>query len=296
MSSEKKLFSQEMVERFVESIYLVSGMHVGLHDISRDRCQAAAGDTDPNLCAFCQGRSAEFLEQCRLCDSTHIEEVQKNKQPVIYTCHFGMTEILIPIVDENEVTGVLFLGKFRIEDHPKTQFTCLYEYLKETYPRSFLEEDCEELYAAYKNTTSVSNEKMNAIADLAQISLHGIYLNRWIRNQEFSTQQRFQRYLEDYDFIHMPLSEVSAKQAADDLKISYSQLNRLSTAVTGLPFKQYVLRLKIDAAAEILVKNPSKKVNDIAATLGFDDAHYFSRIFRRKIGECGREYKKTNTK
>ena len=296
MNADKLLFSQETVEKFVNNIYTVSGMHVGLHDIRRNHCQAAAGDGVQNLCTVCQNRCAEFLEQCRQCDSRHLEEVQKTKQTLIYTCHLGLTEVIIPIVDDNTVKGVLFLGKVRISDRPRTAFSGLAEHLTERYPQSFPAEDREFLLTAYENTASVTEEKLLATVELARTSIQGIYLNRWLRNQEFTTQQRFQRYFEDYDFLHLPLSELSAKQAAEDLNISYSQLNRISAEVTGLPFKQYVLHLKLEAAADMLLTNPSKKISDIAASVGFDDVHYFSRIFRKKTGESSMEYRKNRVK
>ena len=294
MSSIHTFPSQETVDLFVNSLHTLSGLHVGLHDNRRDRCQSSAGDGIQNLCTFCQNRCAAFLERCRACDSIHIEEVQMKKETQIYSCHFGLTEVLIPIIDEDTVTGVIFLGKVRIAEDPKAEFQALAEHLMQTYPQFFSNTDTDALLAAYNATASVTQKQLHALIDLADISIHGMYLDRWIRGQNFSTKERFQRYLEDMDLVHIPLSELSVQQVAEQLHMSYSQLNRLSAAVTGFSFKQYVLNVKIQNAANLLLSNRNKKIGDIASSVGFDDIYYFSRVFARKMGMSCMEYRKIN--
>jgi len=218
MASVQSMFSQDTVNRFVDGLHTISGMHIGLHDIHRDRGQASAGDDVLNLCALCRNRCAEFLEACHQCDSRHIVLVQKTKQTQIYTCHLGLTEVLIPITDGEEVTGVLFLGMARIANQPQTQFSALAEHLEQTYPKAFPTEERETLRAAYNATAVVSQQQLSALIDLAEIAVRGMYLDRWIRGQKFSTEERFKRYLEDIDLVHLRFLNCQSAKSPDSCR------------------------------------------------------------------------------
>lgn len=294
MELYQSLFSQEAINVFANSFHVLTRLHVGLHDIRREHCQASAGDHIRNLCKFCRNRCAEFYENCRTCDAEHLEAVYREKQPLVYTCHCGLTEVLIPVIDENTVTGVIFLGQARIIDDDMTDFERMFNRLLSVYPHSFHEDDRGALWEAYQNTTAITSEKLQALIDLTEISVRGLYLDRWIRGQAFSTEERFRLYLEESDLVHVPLSELSVKQVSEQLHMSYSQLNRLSASVTGYSFKQYVLHEKLQYAANLLLSNPNKKIGDIASSVGFDDICYFSRVFARKMGMSCMEYRKNN--
>ncbi len=75
------------------------------------------------------------------------------------------------------------------------------------------------------------------------------------------------------------------KSVAEALGVSYSHVIRLSKSVFGMPIKQYVLKRKIEYAADRLRKDPDLHVQDAAWIVGIEDAQYFSRLFRR-IMEC----------
>jgi len=65
--------------------------------------------------------------------------------------------------------------------------------------------------------------------------------------------------------------------------MGYSTLRRRFKEATGYSPKEYVLRVRLSRAKELLTLTP-RSVEDIAATVGFDDPYYFSRLFRRKEG------------
>jgi AraC-like DNA-binding protein len=54
---------------------------------------------------------------------------------------------------------------------------------------------------------------------------------------------------------------------------------------------EYLLRLKMQRACELL-RSTDSRIADIAASLGYEDAFYFSRLFHRRIGETPRSYRR----
>jgi AraC-like DNA-binding protein len=57
----------------------------------------------------------------------------------------------------------------------------------------------------------------------------------------------------------------------------------------GITFQDYVIRYRILESCRLL-KNPSSNITDVAYAIGFNDASYFSRTFRRYVGTSPSNY------
>ncbi|WP_158302105.1 TIM-barrel domain-containing protein [Paenibacillus mesophilus] len=74
----------------------------------------------------------------------------------------------------------------------------------------------------------------------------------------------------------------SLNDIADKLHINSSHLSRLFKREVGFPFSEFVLKLRMERAKQMLLEN--FKTADIADTLGFTDSSHFIRIFRKYWG------------
>ncbi len=72
------------------------------------------------------------------------------------------------------------------------------------------------------------------------------------------------------------------KLLARELGVSYSWFRSHFAAHTGLSPHQYLLELRL-VRARNLIAETELTVKEIAAQTGFDDEHYFSRLFRQKL-------------
>ncbi|MBO7747451.1 response regulator [Paenibacillus sp. MWE-103] len=61
-------------------------------------------------------------------------------------------------------------------------------------------------------------------------------------------------------------------------------LGQLIKRETGMPFNQYVSKLRIDRAVEMLGRNKDIKLADLSQQLGFSDSKYFSKVFKKFTG------------
>ncbi len=64
-------------------------------------------------CPFCEYvRTDEKLAfKCSVSDSIGLEEVNRTKKPFVYTCHMGLTEAIVPIMQDEEIAGYLMMGQ-----------------------------------------------------------------------------------------------------------------------------------------------------------------------------------------
>lgn len=71
--------------------------------------------------------------------------------------------------------------------------------------------------------------------------------------------------------------------------LSYEHFRKRFHKETGSSPVQYHLDLKTQRAKELLL-NPRHTVKDIAHLLGFEDPYYFSRLFKKKVGQSPKQY------
>lgn len=84
--------------------------------------------------------------------------------------------------------------------------------------------------------------------------------------------------------------DISQEETANQLYICPSYLSRLFKKQTGENFTQYVTRVKMDKAVELL-RDPQYKTYQVGEMLGYKTPRYFSRLFRHQTGMNPSEYR-----
>ncbi len=96
------------------------------------------------------------------------------------------------------------------------------------------------------------------------------------------------------EFLHNNFTdEISREGLASSLDISPDHLSRYFKRLTGVKIGEYVNRLRIEKAAEMLT-GTDRKIIDIAHACGFESLRSFNRIFRDRHHCSPGEYRKNN--
>ncbi|MEL6972877.1 MAG: response regulator, partial [Bacteroidota bacterium] len=73
-------------------------------------------------------------------------------------------------------------------------------------------------------------------------------------------------------------------EAASSMNMSYRRLQQKLKAITGLTPKQYQRSIKLAKARELLKSGQVQTVTEVMYQLGFDNHHYFSKLYREEFG------------
>lgn len=96
------------------------------------------------------------------------------------------------------------------------------------------------------------------------------------------------RVMDEVD-LH-PSNAITTRELARRLGISQSQLARRFKAETGGTVTEYVTASRTARAAQLLIST-SQPINEVAANVGYLDANYFVKIFRREYGMTPSRYR-----
>lgn len=100
------------------------------------------------------------------------------------------------------------------------------------------------------------------------------------------TAGNVEKFLRDNIYGNLTMQDIS-----DEFNISSSYISRLMKMYYNNSPMDYYNRLKIEEAKILLSRNPDMLVKDIAEILGFNDQHYFSKVFKMQYGLSPVDYK-----
>ena len=97
--------------------------------------------------------------------------------------------------------------------------------------------------------------------------------------------------IREYIETHYSDVDFSLKEIANKMFMSPQYLSRIFKREMGVTFMDYVTRLRIRRAIELLSKN-DLKMYEIAEAIGYSNQHYFSSSFRKMLGVSPMEYRR----
>lgn len=122
----------------------------------------------------------------------------------------------------------------------------------------------------YKISTSTSSSKLNS--------------------KDKSPDENFLSNVVEIIKNNITNSNFSIDIISEETGLSRSNLFRKLKGLTNMSPVDLVIRIKLNHASELLKKNKSKRVNEIAYESGFNDPKYFSTQFKKFYGKTPKQY------
>lgn len=92
-------------------------------------------------------------------------------------------------------------------------------------------------------------------------------------------------------YIHMHYAEpLTLSRLAQEAHLSESYFSTLFKKGCGYAFREYLSKVRVDRAKELLEKT-NMGVTEISQAVGFDSQSYFSKVFHRRAGVSPSEYR-----
>ncbi|WP_297096580.1 AraC family transcriptional regulator [uncultured Draconibacterium sp.] len=118
------------------------------------------------------------------------------------------------------------------------------------------------------------------------------YIISFEKRKGFSGKQ-ISKVIEEVRFLmrQNAAQEFDLEELARQHNVGYSYFRKMFKKYTGVSPGQYHLQLRIIRAKELLIST-DKSIKEISLELGFQTIHYFSLIFKKKVGMNPSEFRK----
>lgn len=97
------------------------------------------------------------------------------------------------------------------------------------------------------------------------------------------------RYMEEHY-----MEEITLEEIARYIGISPQHFSKIFKEETGINYIEWLTKLRLDIAKRLLAEG-GKTVKEVCYVVGYNDPNYFSRIFRKTVGESPTEFAKGST-
>ena len=97
----------------------------------------------------------------------------------------------------------------------------------------------------------------------------------------------------EYIDAHFADNDISLNSVAQAVNLSPNYFSALFSQETGGTFIEYLTSKRIEQACRLL-RESNMRSSDIAASVGYNDPHYFSFLFKKTQGCTPRDYRQAN--
>lgn len=209
---------------------------------------------------------------CSASDKSGCLKCAKSRNLVIYRCHAGLTEVVVPILDKGSVLAYVMFGQFIMQE-------------SQAHTKKEIRSDFPVFAQAVDQIPVKSQQELNAAATVLQAITAYVMTNRWLVSSKSAFIQEIDRYIENHLTESISVEEICAA-----FHIGRTKLYQLATGYLGCGLAEYIRKQRI-AHAQRMLKETNLSVTDIAYTTGFSDYNHFSRIFKQLTGISARQYR-----
>jgi AraC-like DNA-binding protein/ligand-binding sensor protein len=237
------------------------------------------------FCALMAGQNASCAACLRMQD--RMNKVTTDG-PAMEKCHFGLTEAAVPVKLGNSTLGLLATGQVFTQTPSEDQF----EKVMRTMKRMGVKVNRAEARKTFMGTRVIPRSQLTSasrllaiFADHLSMKLNQLAVRR--SNAEPVAITRAKEYITQNLQNDMTLSDVAKAACTSTFYIC-----KLFKRHTGMNFTEYVSRLRVEKAKELLA-NPNLRISEIAYEVGFQSLTHFNRIFRKLGGKAPTAYRES---
>jgi len=248
-----------------------------------------------NFTSFCQQvrQIAAYHPYCQQCDRCGGFESAKAKQIQCYRCHAGLVDFSIPIFINGNLTGFVSCGQARVAENlplPK-----IVENDKNLPTES-------KLIELYHEVPELSLMKIKSAAQLLNLIIENYLSKEYnlrivknvspVKNQKLETLGRHQATMEMIlNHINQNFSDnLNLEQMASKANLSMFYFSRTFKELTGTGFTAYLINKRM-TEAHCLLEQTNWSIEKIARSVGYNDVHYFSRLFKKTFNRSPSEFR-----
>ncbi|HEX2852478.1 MAG TPA: helix-turn-helix domain-containing protein [Opitutaceae bacterium] len=281
------LSESAMFRDYQDAFEKSTGLSLNLHEPGDDQgCGAQAKPSGGSASPFC-ALMARTNRSCDACFALQKElEAKAQLQPKTLKCFAGLCETAVPVRVGEKLIAFLQTGRILVESPNPQHFGKITRELLRLGTHIDLKQ-AEEAYFASRVLTPEQYQAMVKLLTIfaTHLAACGNQLALERASGENTAVTRGRKII-DQGFRE----ELSLGEVARQVNVSAGYFSLLFKKATGLNFVEYVARLRVEKAKNLL-HNPKFQVSAIAYEVGYQSLSQFNRDFLRFAGESPRSYR-----
>ena len=200
-----------------------------------------------------------------------MDECKKTKKITHHLCKAGLLDIAIPLLHQGELVGYLMIGQIKKDTNK--------------FPSFHFDGDSSVIEGIYNNLPVYDDEKINSIINIATMLTRYIVFDNMVKPSQTKSASLITGYIDSH--LNDP---INANELAREIHMSKSGIYKCMQKNYGLTPGEFICARRIEKAQELLEES-ELSISQIADRVGFSDAAYFSRCFKKLKGVSPIKYR-----
>lgn len=210
--------------------------------------------------AFCSESNRNAFEQC-----------EKEKKMIVYTCHMGLSEVVVPLRDNDIIIGYIVFGQI-ICSPAQSHLTEFIQYRCEKYGLSL-----DNIPKIVSKIDIRSEKEILSIAHIMEACTCYIVYREIMR----LNRNDFIVKLDEYIDNHLD-DKITTTALCEHLYMSRTKLYETLNDTVHMSVGRYVKLKRIDYAKHLL-STTEMTMREIVDQTGFKNYNYFCQLFKKKL-------------
>ena len=271
--------NKEEIVSVLSELHKISGLRVSLHGTDFEEIAAAPEEKLP-FCKAIQKDGEEYIK-CRECDEAACKRVKESGETLIYSCRYGLTEVISPLYNFGTLTGYLMMGQVASETTDKEKIKSA---LREKIGDAPLTDELAD------GISTVRSDMISSYVTIMTICAKYLTLTNVLPSNAPKNPELAKMYIHDHY-----AEKISIKDICKAIGCSKSALLTAFKAEYGTTVNSYICDVRIEKAKRLL-KTTDLSMSEIAYETGFYDQSYFSKVFYSKLSITPSDYRREITK
>jgi YesN/AraC family two-component response regulator len=287
MDDQKQLIealqASSLFQDYQRSFTEATGMAVILRPVECWQLPFHGHRRENEFCALVAEKSRSAA-CCLQVQQSLAESSREEAQTVV--CPFGMTDTAVPVRVGQRVVGYLQTGQVFKRKPTERQFQRVV-----ALARSWgMEAEETAIRQAYFSGRVLEGKQLEHIVQLLAIfAQHLSLISNQIVVQQRSAEPPVITKAKEYITAHQ-MEDLTLTEVAKAVNTSTFYFCKMFKKVTGLNFTDYVSRIRIERARNLLL-NRNLRISEIAYEVGFQSLTHFNRVFKKILGVSPTQYR-----
>lgn len=268
----------EQLETLMKSFYTLTGIRFVLFDTDFHEIISYPKEN----CEFCRLMKGcpKTRRKCNYADRRSFEKCEKTNDLVLYKCHAGLVEAVVPLHENEKIIGYLMFGQIT-DNSDKTDLYAKIPVWNKNYGI-----DNTSLKNSINDITYKTDEEIKAAAKIMEACTSFIVYKELIVPDNNKILESVKEYIEN----HLGES-IEIEYLCNKFGIGRTKLYEIFRKEQKMGISKYILRRRLHKAKKLL-KTTELTIAEIADNVGFSDYNYFSRVYKNQYGKSPKHYRK----
>lgn len=273
-----KLGQEKQLREYHEIIYKLIGVVVDFISADGVSLKLSEGKHFNPFCTKIRNTEAGYTA-CRVCDTEYARRAARSGKPLVYTCHAGFLEILVPLYDNaGNYIGSMTAGQFHRKEAHVPGKSAIAARVRE------FGLDLKEMFRLYRQTLRLSEQQIEGLIEYLETigRLLVSTRNNLLFMESVNAPDRISLIKE---FVEKNYGKrLSIPKIARKFYMSPGYFSHFFKKEVGVSFQSYLNLYRISKAKEML-EETELSVSEIAYLTGFGSISQFNRTFRNSTGK-----------